>query len=514
MSAVQPAASQVVHAVSGSVAEGGGLAALRRRALSLSAANAFDYAVQFMLPIVLARCLDPAAFGQYRLMWLVVMTIMAVAPMSMPQGLYFFLPRSGSTERRLYVHQTMIFLGAAGLFSAWIVSPWNPLLPPGVHALVEFGGLVPVFVALWVSACLLDILPTVEERAGLQARYTMSLSALRAVVLSVGAWLTGDLLVLIWLLVGLISLKMLLLLDYVRRHHGLQGPWFQRAAFIDQVRHAAPFGGSSALYGLRSQADQWVAASLFSLGSFAAFSVAVVLGPMVNLFRQSVNHSFLPSMSRQHAGNDVRGMLKLNSQANVMVAVLVFPVLAFAFGFAEDMVSLVYTSAYLEAAPVMRLYILSLCAFVVELVSIMMLLREGSYALRVNLLLIVVSVLLSWFCAQRFGLTGAAVGSVLCVYADRLANLRRIATRTGIAVRHLQDWNTLARLLACAVIAGAVAWLSLFHYLEYATGASGHVTRLAVGGSLLALTYALMLSLFGMSRETLGFAGHHGKAAS
>ena len=468
-----------------------GLATLRRRALSLGAANAFDYGVQFLLPIVLTRCLDQASFGQYRLMWLVVMTVMAIAPMYIPQGLYYFLPRSGSSEKRLYVHQAMIFLAGAGAISAFLVSPWNPFLPNSVSALIEFGGLVPLFVALWVFSCLLDLLPMVEERTKLQAGLTMSMSALRAIVLSAGAWLTGSLEVIIWLLLALIVLKVGLMLTYVVKFHGLGRPWFQRKAFIEQVRHAVPFGASSGLYGLRSQADQWVAASLFPLGSFAAFSVASVLGPLVNLFRLSVNHSFLPSMSRQHAGNDVPGMLRLNSQANAMVGVLVYPVLAFAFVFAEDMVSLVYTSAYVEAAPVMRLYILALCAFVVEVVSIMMLLHEGAFAFKLNVALIVVSVALSWFGAQHLGLVGAAMGSVIAVYIDRLATLHRISRRTGIALARLQDWRTLAELIFCSAVAGAAAWAVTHHYLA----ASSHLLRLMVGAAVGGLTYGVLLMI-------------------
>ena len=479
-----------------------GLSALKRRALSLGAANAFDYGVQFLLPIVLARCLDPAAFGQYRLMWLVVMTIMAIAPMSMPQGLYYFLPRSAPDAKRLYIHQALLFLACAGLISAFLVSSWNPVLPKSVTALIEFGGLVPVFVALWVTSCLLDLLPTVEERVKLQAGITMSMSALRAITLSAGAFLTGSLEVLIWTLVVLMTLKLSLLLAYVTRFHGLRGPWFQRCEFVAQVRHAAPFGGSSALYGLRSQADQWVAASLFSLGSFAAFSVAAVLGPLVNLFRQSVNHSFLPSMSRQHAGNDIVGMLKLNSHANAMVGMLIYPMLAFAFVYAEDMVSLVYTATYLEAAPVMRLYIIALCAFVVEVVSIMMLLHEGAFAFKLNLALIGVSVGLSWFGAHHFGLIGAAMGSVVAVYIDRLATLQRISSRTGIPLASLQDWKTLGQLILCAALAGELAREMTNHYFFM----SGHMTRLFIGGSVLACAYGLLLVVMHCGRERLALS--------
>ena len=63
-------------------------ATLERRALSLGTANALDYALQFLLPMVLTRTLDPHSFGQYRMLWLAVMTIMAFAPKNMAASLY------------------------------------------------------------------------------------------------------------------------------------------------------------------------------------------------------------------------------------------------------------------------------------------------------------------------------------------------------------------------------------------------------------------------------------------
>ncbi len=61
---------------------------LKRRALSLGVARGFEYAIQVLLPVVLVRCLDPEAFGQYRLLWLVVGTVMAGATLAMPASLY------------------------------------------------------------------------------------------------------------------------------------------------------------------------------------------------------------------------------------------------------------------------------------------------------------------------------------------------------------------------------------------------------------------------------------------
>jgi O-antigen/teichoic acid export membrane protein len=245
-----------------------------------------------------------------------------VTTLSMPQSLYFFLPRSDGPQRRLYVHQTMLYLAAAGVVAGIALSEWNPLLPESVRSLTRFDPLVPALVAAWALAHLLDLLPTIDERVTWQARVVIGLSLIRVLGLALAAILTGEVRDLILVLLGVACLKLVLLGGYVGRFHGLGRPWLRWRAFAGQIRHAAPFGFSSALYSLRVQADQWVAASLFPLHSFAAFSIAAVLGPMINLFRVSVNHAFLPSMSRLEASGDLRAMLDLNSRANVMVAAL------------------------------------------------------------------------------------------------------------------------------------------------------------------------------------------------
>jgi O-antigen/teichoic acid export membrane protein len=115
------------------------------------------------------------------------------------------------------------------------------------------------------------------------------------------ALLTHDFIAVLWTLLAFALVKLAVLVYYIATTHGIGGPWFKPAVLVGQLTHAAPFGFAGTLYGLRGQSDQWVAAALFPLAQFASFSIAAVLGPMVNLFRQSVNHVFLPSMSRLHS---------------------------------------------------------------------------------------------------------------------------------------------------------------------------------------------------------------------
>ncbi|HSJ97221.1 MAG TPA: oligosaccharide flippase family protein, partial [Myxococcota bacterium] len=244
---------------------------------------------------------------------------------------------------------------------------------------------------------------------------------------------------------------------------------------------------------------QWIVAAVFSVTQFASFSVATVLAPLVQIFRQSVNHVFLPSMSRLQSTGDFAGMLALNSRANCMVALLVYPLLAFAFVFAGDVIKLVYTATYLEAVPVLRLYIVGLVAFVVELVSTLFVLRQGAFAARANALVLLIALPLSLYGALNWGLAGAAVGSVAAIYAERLLSLSKIAQLTGTPIPRLQDWGTLAGLLLAAALAALAAGAAL-HWSEWTSFAT-----LVAGGAIMAIAYPPALYLTGQWRQLTEF---------
>ncbi len=477
-----------------------GTPGLERRAIALGSANAIDYALQFLLPIVLTRTLDAHGFGEYRLLWLAVSTLMVIAPMFMSESLYFFLPRSDARTQRLYVHQTLLWLLGAGLVAGLLLSALDPWLPGKLRALVDaHATVVPLFMTLWVVSYLLDVLPTVEERVGWQANTIVALSVLRTVGLSAVALATRSLGPVLWALAAFTALKVLVLLVYVVRGHGLAGPWLRWRSFAGQVRHAAPFGMSGMLMGLRLQADQWVAAAIFPVAMFASFSIATVLGPMVQLFRKSVNHVFLPSMSRSHSGGDVAAMLRLNSRANAMVALLVYPLLAFAFVFAEPLIAFVYTPTYLDAVPVLRVYIVGLLMFVVELNSVLLLLKQGPFAASVNAAMIVVAVPLGYVAALSWGLPGAALGSVAAIFCERGLSLSRIARQVRIPVARLQDWGALGGILAAGSIAALAAGAALQPL------ALAPFAKLAAGAAILAVAYPAALLATGQRRELLNF---------
>ena len=111
---------------------------LARRALSLGVVKAFDQALQFLLPIVLVRCLDAHTFGEYRLLWLAIGTVMALAPFSMPGALYYFLPRSDAADAApLRPPDDRLPRGDGARCARSCVSPLNPWMPKTLEPLAQ-----------------------------------------------------------------------------------------------------------------------------------------------------------------------------------------------------------------------------------------------------------------------------------------------------------------------------------------------------------------------------------------
>lgn len=471
-------------------------ARLGRKAAWLAAASAVDYSLQFLLPVVLVRFLAPPEFGKYRLLWLVAGTVMSIVTQAMAGSLYYFLPRSEPIARRLHINQTMLYLVGCGVLGAFAVSALDPWLPATVAGLSSERLFVPAFVFLWVIASLLDLIGAAEERVRWQARVVVVLSLVRTTMLCSAAILTRRFDVVLLALLGFAAFKAGLLVTYVAHFHGLRGPFLRRAAFLDQLRQSLPFALAGALYGLRAQADQWVASALFPLETFALLSIAALLAPFVNLCRQSALQAFLPRISRLQAVGDLEGMLQLNSRANVLVAAVVLPLLAYAFAFGEDLITFVFTAAYAAAAAAMRIYIAGLVALVLELSTIMLLLRQGPFSVYISLIALLVSIAISWAAAQTIGVAGAAVGSVVAIYLEHAATLWRIAGRTGVGLARVQDWRSLALLLSCAGVAGLAAWAIVSEVVDSSLG----IVRLGVGAAVLGTVYAGLVAACGLGR--------------
>lgn len=460
-----------------------------RHSSALAMAGIVEYGTQLLLPVILVRHLSMADFGEYRLLWLAANTA-AVLSFFMPQSLFFFLPRMEEDERAQLIGNTALFLLCVGTVAGlgfWLLAPQ---ISDALSAMSSAHVAAPLFVGLWVMASLFDTVAVADGRADIQARAAISLSIFRFLALGFAAVLIDGLASVVIAMTALAAIKFTLALVYGaywphRQKYQLDLPLLRR-----QVLYATPFAFGNALFLLRAQTDQWIAASLFSAESFALVSTGAVVLSLASLVRQPICNALLPPLGKLLAADEGPKASRLIAQGNVAIAILLLPFLGWLFACAPDLISLVYTEAYQPAATLMRFYLMGLAASVIGGGYLLAAVGAGRSAVIISAVNLVLSASVSWIAARAFGLVGTVAGSVATMIIGEVWALSVVAKKVPCSVWALWRPSVVVRvyavvLSACVVTNGINIWLadeSVIMRVAIATaGFIGVVAALAVG---------------------------------
>ena len=424
---------------------------LRGRVIFLGVAKGLDAALQFVIPVALVRLLSVEHFGEYRLLWLAASSAMLFAPMGIPLSLQYFLPRNNERDRCAFIDQTVIFMLTTASIAALCFIPSSPLLPSTMKGLVESNGyLVSLFLFFWVTASLLDVLPGALEKYGYQASFIIILSLVRTIGALLVAWYYQDVKQMVTFLTGFAIFKGVVLLVFRYGQTGTLALRPSRTLWPQQLYYALPFGINGMLNKGRAVAEQWIVAILFTSGQFAVFSVAASIYPLLHVIKTSVNSVTVPKMSRLQLQGRTERLLELNNKGNIAVSFLLYPALAFLLVNAEQVVELLYTGSYADAANILRLYAFSMFIMAIEIGSILTVYQQGPYLMRTGMLMIATTVVVAVLGAKMFGLVGVALGGFGAILVGAIRNYARVVHITGTPLRKIQHWNTIGVIVLAA----------------------------------------------------------------
>lgn len=451
-----------------------------RKMAGVGATQIAEFGLQLLTPVVLVRVLDADVFAAYRWVWLLAGTVAAIAPLGMIVSLFYYLPKAEPKAKLQYITQTLVHLLVMALLmvgAAWLLQQH---LPGEAGLFAAHGPWLMGFTVAWVVGMLLDQLPTADERVRWQMALSIGLAVVRSAALVFAAWHWQTLEAILYVLCAFVLLKLALMAFYVVKHHG-HHDW-QRERLNEHVAHAWPLGLGTVLFGLRRQSEQWLVAALFSPLQFAAFSIAATLAPVMLMARRSVGLVLMPGMSRAQGRGDLQAMLVANQKGNLIVAVFMAPVLAVVAVYADVLIGLVYTSEYIDAANVLRVFVLMWLLQIIDFNSLVVMMKEGGYLSKINAPLVLVSVAVSFGGASLFGLPGAALGGVVATYIERFFLARRLAVRLGVPFHRIQPWGITAGISMISIVAAVLSRFGL-----RALGFGDVVAMVAVGATFFAV---------------------------
>lgn len=405
---------------------------IAKSAAILTVGGMIEFLLQFLIPVVLVRNLDTAAFGQYRLLALMLGTALALAPAFMPQSLYFFLPVASEERKRAVIGNVILYLAIMGAIVAVVASPFNAAGGTSLHRLFhDTHGASSIFLGLSVLLSITTTLATAEGRIIWQFSADLGIAIARTALIALTAIFTHELAWVVGALVVEATLRMALAIAYLHTRPGGGRINYDPALMGVQLRYAIPFGVGVSLYVLRVQCDQWIAAAMFSGPAFAAFTIGAVVLPVGSLIRQPINSAMLPRLSAAFAAGRRAEVHRLLLKGSSAATLLLVPISATLFALAPEIVELVYTVQYLPAVPVMRAYLVLIMMQSFAIGYAMPMLDLGKLSVRINAAGLAASVCASLVGAWCFGLVGAALGSVVAFALSESLNLHVIAKQLG-----------------------------------------------------------------------------------
>ncbi|MFL5311883.1 MAG: lipopolysaccharide biosynthesis protein [Myxococcales bacterium] len=434
-----------------------GQASILRRAGPLMIARLAIAVVTVATPLVLARALDPASYGTFKLAWLWCATLGTVLPMGLTPSLIYFVPREPE-RRRYFISHALLVTTTLGLFAGALLHVFGAGIALRMHKPELAGQMswVALFSALFLAGSTMDSIPMSQGRIKTAAALRFGYEVTQAMGIVAGALITRSLTGALAGIVAGTGFRAVACWVMVLREHGLH---VSREDLKRQLTYALPFGLAFAIIVPQQQFHQYfVAASVTSAAVFAIYNVGCFNLPIVDMLYTPVSEILQLGIA-EHDRDGVReGPVRLFREAVARLAFVFIPMMALLYVCGPTLLTFLFTDRYRESVPIFRLAILAIPLAALPLDGVMRARAQNRFVLSVSVVKLALTVPLVVAGFHVYGLRGAMGGWVAAEAATRGILLLRAGQLLG-GMRYLLPWRTLAmQALASAVAApvGAV----------------------------------------------------------
>lgn len=461
-----------------------GSPSLARQSMALLLGRGAGFVFSFFIPLVLVRVLEQATFGAYKQYFLLATSVVPILALGIPYSLYYFVPGGGETRGR-YLGTTMILMlpaatlalvaGAVlgGPLTAWMNSP-------------EIGRVAPLlgaYVALSLLTQFAEDLAVVEQRPLTAGIVTFLSEALRSAVLIGAATFTGTLAGIAWASVVYGALRFLFVAGFGIVVYGttmFRASWETART---QLRYALPFGVAMILTTLATYLHQYFVSSVSSPAEFAIYAVGCFQVPMVYLLYAAVADPALVRATEHYKSGRFDAAADLYRNLLRLLQIGFIPGFAYVVLFAPDIVTVLFTADYLEAAPILAVFS---GTFVLKGLGDHVVLRsfdETRFILWADLAGLIVQAGLLVPLYGALGLVGVVTAFIAGLAVTRLAGVVRAVRILGAPFGSVLPSRALALAVGLSVACGALAHLA-------AAASSTPLFRVAISFAVFGATYA------------------------
>jgi O-antigen/teichoic acid export membrane protein len=460
------------------------------RGAVLASARLLNQALALLSPLLLVRLLEISEYGRYRQFMATAMFITSLAGFALSANLNYLIARTPQRQA-VDISNTCLLMLAVSIMSALVVAlARNWIVPPEIE---NAWLLLAVYVFLFLN---LEVLVAywLAHRQSLQVMvYTVAMTVWRVgTLLAATIWLR-DVQMIFVTIVCAEALKNLWIYVWLRRRGLLVFRWDPQA-MREQIRLVAPLGAGSALYKLNDFGKVVVANQLGPV-PLAIYTTAAYQVPLVNIVQGALADVIFPDMVKRSQRDATQGLL-LWKRAQVLIFAAICPAWLLLTYFAEPLVRVLFTDAYVAAVPYFQVFLLMMVrqcfAFSTPLRSV----EDNASFAHANLVALLINAGIIVALMPKFGLWGPTLGLVIGQAWTSIYLGSRVLKRFQLPLSELCQWSKLGLALASSLVALAALHASQLYLPSTPLG-------MVAGVGIFALVYAIAARI--ILREEYGY---------
>lgn len=387
-----------------------------RKVITLSIGQGAGILATLGITIVLSRLFTKEDYATYRQTLLAFEFAAPFLMLALPQAMLYFLPISDTREEQnRHLVSNLVLLAILGaLLSVFLTFGGNHFLaqrfdnPDLVKTLLLYS---PVALFLFpASSFSATMIAYDREKTVLFFSFVSKILLFISVVAVV--WWSGS----VYWAVGAFALVStagaMASIVIMLRQSGWSLPKPELGLFKQHLVYAVPLGVGTMLGALNKGLDKIIVASMCSEQDFAVYVNGAFEIPLLALLTGQIGAVLQPELAKAAKSGSLEEVHGTWSRATSKAALIIFPVTAFGVAFSEEIVTVLFSSAYSASSEVFLVYTLVLPMRVIQFGAIFAAMAMGKLVIyRAGLTLILNGVLSVWL-VKQFGMIGAAYATI------------------------------------------------------------------------------------------------------
>jgi O-antigen/teichoic acid export membrane protein len=404
----------------------------------------------------LSRELSKADYATYRQTLLSYRFVAPVLMLGLPQALLYFLPQHEEQKRKVLFKITSTLFVVGCVFSLLIFFGGNHLLAKRFNN-PDLAGALKLFApyaAMMLPVSLLTNCLVACGKVKIVAIYNIVSSAALLVILFV--WMTMNSSYEGAIKANLVH-ALLIFVPAILVMWAISGKPAddkEPVKLKEILKYSLPLGVGLMVGQFNLNLDKVIVAAMTTPEDFAVYVNGAMEVPLIGMITGAASAVILPDMVKACKEGNKMEALELWKRAAVKSALIIFPAAAFLMVMAPELMTFIYSDAYVESSLPFRIYLCILPLRIMFFGVLFQAVNRSSLVLQRALINVIVNGVLTIIFIWLFGAWGAAVGTVtaiiLFVYPYCIWHARReLKVRTA----DLFSMRGLGQVFVCAALA-------------------------------------------------------------